>query len=198
MLARQRPLPTTEVSVFRWFNAAPDRVADLLWPIMQLGTFLAPLVVAVFVLAVTGRRRPALDVVAAGVLAWSLAKVVKLLVGRERPAYFLDDAHVRDTLGGWGFASGHTAMAFAMATALAPWLPRWGQVSVFGVAVFVGVARMVFGAHLPLDVVGGAGLGLLCGLASQLLFEVVIRGSSPGPSTEAVATSREAAPRPSE
>jgi membrane-associated phospholipid phosphatase len=37
-------------------------------------------------------------------------------------------------------------------------------------AVFVCVARVYVGAHLPLDVVGGAALGLAAGTGVRLLF----------------------------
>jgi glycosyltransferase 2 family protein len=196
VLARQRPLPSAEVSVFRWFNAAPDWLATALWPAMQFGAFAAPVVIAVILLVVTGRNRPAFDVAVSGMLAWSLTKLVKAQVRRPRPAGLLADVHVRDGLGGWGFASGHTAMAFAMATAIAPWLPRWGQVSVFAAALLVGAARMVFGAHLPIDVVGGAGLGILCGLAAQLALEL-LRPRSVGDGPDAVtATDPGATPEP--
>ena len=73
---------------------------------------------------------------------------------------------LREHASGLGYVSGHTAVAFALATVLAPSLPRsWRRSAVFAAASVVGFARIYSGAHLPLDVVGGAGLGLLCGHA---------------------------------
>jgi membrane-associated phospholipid phosphatase len=52
------------------------------------------------------------------------------------------------------------------------------------VAVVVGVARIYAGVHLPLDVVGGAGM-LLCGTLSRWLFGLGGEGLPPRPGVEA-------------
>lgn len=65
--------------------------------------------------------------------------------------------------GRYGFASSHAANTFALATGL--WLligrryppTKW----LFGWAVLVSYSRIYVGAHYPLDVLAGAGLGVL-------------------------------------
>jgi undecaprenyl-diphosphatase len=42
-------------------------------------------------------------------------------------------------------------------------LMRRGKIAVYGLATLVAVSRIYVGAHLPLDVVGGALLGTLLG-----------------------------------
>ena len=37
----------------------------------------------------------------------------------------------------------------------------------------VGLARIVYGVHLVVDVIGGAALGIMCGCVVDLLFKVV-------------------------
>jgi glycosyltransferase 2 family protein len=64
---------------------------------------------------------------------------------------------------GAGYVSGHTAVAFALATVVAPLVPRGWRWAPFALAAVVGLSRIYFGAHLPLDVIGGAGLGVVCG-----------------------------------
>ena len=64
---------------------------------------------------------------------------------------------------GLGFVSGHAAVAFALATVVVPWLPGRWKVLPWVLAAVVGFARVYSGAHLPLDVVGGAGVGIMCG-----------------------------------
>jgi undecaprenyl-diphosphatase len=96
------------------------------------------------------------------------------VVDRGRPADLLDTVEIREAgLHGKGFVSGHTAIAFAVATVLTPLLPgRWRWLP-FTLAGAVGLARVYYGAHLPLDVVGGAGLGVLSGLAASIAFGTV-------------------------
>jgi undecaprenyl-diphosphatase len=67
---------------------------------------------------------------------------------------------------GAGYVSGHTAVAFALATVVAPLVPRGWRWAPFALATVVGLSRIYFGAHLPLDVIGGAGLGLVCGVVA--------------------------------
>ena len=66
------------------------------------------------------------------------------------------------------FPSGHAAMAFACATVLA-WWDRRLAVPAFVLAAAIGWSRVYVGVHWPLDVVGGALLGLGIGYALVLL-----------------------------
>lgn len=56
------------------------------------------------------------------------------------------------------FPSGHATTAFATAVVLAAWYPRQAVVFV-GLAVLVGLSRILLGAHFPSDVLAGALLG---------------------------------------
>ena len=138
---------------------------------MQLGSIWMLAAGAIVASLVTGQLRPALAVATAVLLGWVAAKLVKEAVERGRPGDLLDGVHVRESgVHGYGYVSGHSAIAFAAATALTPLLPgRWRYVP-FVLAVVVGSARIYYGAHLPLDVVGGAGLGILCGLVATAAF----------------------------
>jgi undecaprenyl-diphosphatase len=157
-----------ELELTRWINDAPNWLAYLLWPIMQLGTIWSPIVIGIVAGFVYGWRR-GLAVVVAGVGAWFLAKYVKDLVERGRPLHFIPDIDVREGKGtGLGFVSGHTAVAFAVATALLPVLSLRWRVVAYCLAATVGLARIVFGVHFPLDVVGGASLGVMCGCVVDL------------------------------
>jgi glycosyltransferase 2 family protein len=102
--------------------------------------------------------------------AWWAAKGVKSLAARARPGALLADVHLREHAGGLGYVSGHAAVAFALAAVLGPSLPRRWQPVAGAVATVIGVARVYAGAHLPLDVIGGAGLGLLLGTLSRWAF----------------------------
>jgi glycosyltransferase 2 family protein len=167
-------VPSWEGSLFRAINDMPGWLRDPLWPVMQLGNLWIAVAASAGVYALTRRWRPTLATVTAVLLAWGLTKMVKRIVARGRPADLLTGVHIRESgIHGNGYVSGHTATAFAFATVLTPLLPgRWRYVP-FSVAAVVGLARIYFGAHLPLDVLGGAGLGVLCGLVASIIFGTI-------------------------
>jgi undecaprenyl-diphosphatase len=66
------------------------------------------------------------------------------------------------------FPSGHAATSFAAATMLTFARPRWAP-AFFLLAVAIGFSRVYVGVHYPLDVVGGAALGILVATALRWL-----------------------------
>ncbi len=152
-----------EEEVFRFFNNWPDWLEGPAWPIMQFGSLGA---VALGALVAVGVKRswwPGVAVLVAGVAAWGGAKVVKALADRGRPQEYFPDGNFRPEWHGRGFISGHAAVAFALATALALYLPRRWRVVLVILALATAILRIYTGAHFPLDVTGGAGLGLMAG-----------------------------------
>ncbi|UGT67800.1 lysylphosphatidylglycerol synthase domain-containing protein [Nocardia gipuzkoensis] len=169
LLARRTEVPRLEVDLFRVINDLPSWVAPVVLVVMQLGAIGAVGVVAGLAL-VTRRFKLARDVAAAGVLAYVLAVEVKSLVGRARPDVLLQELILRTHQGGLGFVSGHAAVAAAMAAAAAPWLPRpWRRIA-WATAGVVAASRVFVGAHLVLDVVGGAALGWTIAAALHLIW----------------------------
>lgn len=168
-------VPKPEASLFEAINGLPDAVYPVLWPVMQAGSLAGGLALMVGLGVKTKNARVA-GAGAAGVFAaWVLGKVIKDVVGRERPFGVGLDVDLRDGAAqGLGYVSGHAAVAFAAAAVAAPHLDRRIRPALFGLAGVVAFARVYSGAHLPLDVVGGAALGVLAGEAGRLL-EVRLR-----------------------
>lgn len=113
-------------------------------------------------LAVTGRRRAALDVLGLGLTAWSVAQGSKTRVKRQRP-YEADGVRrlVRPPTGS-SFPSGHAAVGVAVLSLVAQGTRTRRSRRLFGwLAAFVPLSRVYVGVHYPTDVIGGAGLGLL-------------------------------------
>ena len=93
---------------------------------------------------------------------------MKKVIERGRPADLLGDVEVRESgIHGQGYVSGHAAVAFAAATVVASLLPGRWRWAPFAVASGVAPTRVYYGAHLPLDVVGGAGLGVVSGVTAS-------------------------------
>ena len=150
-----------EERVFRTVNDAPGALHPVVWPIMQAGSLGAVVAAA----AVQGRcdgRRAGVVVGLVGTAVWGGVKLVKPAVARGRPAAHLPAVYVRGAAQtGLGYPSGHAAVSLTLASLVA-----CGPVSRgvgLAVAGVTGLGRMYVGAHLPLDVVGGFGIGLVVG-----------------------------------
>jgi len=159
-----------EADAFRLVNDLPSLPFPVVWVPMQLGNFLV--VPAAVLAALAFRRwRLALGLGLAGAGVYALAKVVKRFVERGRPSDVLDEVIVRGAAPhGLGFVSGHIAVVTSLAFVAWPWLPRWGRWAAGAAVAAVFLTRMYVGAHLPLDMVGGAALGLAVGALVRLLL----------------------------
>ena len=152
-----------EAAVFSVLNGTTVLPFVVVWTVMQLGNVLV--VPTATVLAAAFRRWwLAVELLIAGAGTYLVAKVVKRVVPRGRPRGLLSDVVIRGAEAhGLGFVSGHAATLAALATVAWPWLGRRARI-VAGVAlVAVCLTRVYVGAHLPLDLVGGVGLGIAVG-----------------------------------
>jgi undecaprenyl-diphosphatase len=97
---------------------------------------------------------------------------LKRVVHRERPFVRHADIQKLSEGGSPSFPSGHTLEAFAMALACVRLFREQRALRVLFVwATLVGYSRMALGVHYPLDVVGGAGVGMIMSLGVLRLFE---------------------------
>jgi membrane-associated phospholipid phosphatase len=151
----------TEVAVFRALNDGPEVLRRPNWALMLGGT-LGAVPAASAVALVARRRRLAVHLAVGGTSAYVLAKVVKPYVGRPRPGSLLEDVTFRDEIGGnQGWISGHAAVSSTLALTAGPSMPAAARVGAYAWSAIVGAGRMYAGAHMPLDVAGGYGLGLM-------------------------------------
>ena len=167
VVAAQATVPRWEARLFSAVNDMSNVWWVLVWGPMQLGSFLGSLVVVGLTGVISRDRRLTLAALVGSQAAYWTALAVKNLVSRGRPTAFFTEVHLHDQAAGFGYVSGHAAVAFALAAVLAPSLPRAWRAVVIALAVTVAFGRVYAGVHLPLDVVGGAGLGLLCGTLAR-------------------------------
>ena len=162
--AAKRPvLHPKEQQAFAAINQLDDAAHRPVWLVMQAGS-LGAVGAASAVALIAGRRNTAIALGVAGSAVWGGAKVVKRLFGRGRPADHIPDATIRGrAASGLGFPSGHAAVATALAVIAAPDLGPVARAGAYSVAGLTALARVYVGAHLPADIVGGIGMGLVVG-----------------------------------
>jgi YegS/Rv2252/BmrU family lipid kinase len=133
-----------------------------------------------------GRRAALRGALAIGVASGTVNGPLKMLAGRPRP----DLGRVPQARAlvrrprSFSFPSGHSASAFAFATAVGAELP----ILVAPLAVLAGAvaySRIHSRVHYPSDVLAGASLGVLAGLASGPLVAAIL---GLGPSARAQST----------
>jgi membrane-associated phospholipid phosphatase len=94
-----------------------------------------------------------------------VADIIKVIAGRFRPEkwfheglYGFDFFHLSSAM--TGFPSGHTTTAFALAMALSKFYPKYALIG-WGIALAVGVSRVMVGMHYVSDVIAGAIVGVV-------------------------------------
>ncbi|MGN6173870.1 MAG: phosphatase PAP2 family protein [Streptosporangiaceae bacterium] len=161
-----------ERAVFHAINALPGWLYRPMLAAQYLGVLAMPLVVAAGAL-VWRRWRLAAALVLVVPCKLVLEQVAKALVQRQRPGTTVPDALLRGVPHqGLSFTSGHAIITFAIAGLLVLVLPRrWGVLAVV-LAACNGLARVYLGAHNPLDVVGGAAIGLAIAAVLDMILDV--------------------------
>jgi undecaprenyl-diphosphatase len=162
-----------------WINEPPQPVAAVL---AVTGSLFRPVpltVLAAILLAwimVTCRGGARWEVVRAMATSFVIAEVVaqtlKRMADQPRPTAAIPGLDVhgypKDPFGN-AYPSAHTSVTVGLVTALWPWLTRPQRAVGVAVAVLVALNRLYIGAHWPVDVVGGAAIGLFTGSVCWLV-----------------------------
>lgn len=169
-LARKRSSESWERDVFHAINGLPGWLYPILWAPMQLGNLVVGALAGIVVAVVSGRRAMTWAVLAATALKLVVERLVRdVLTGdlmdRQRPGTSREGAILRGQVPaeGHSFPSGHVILVSALAMVVMPLLPRRLWPIPWIASVVVALGRVYVGAHNPLDVTAGFGLGVLVG-----------------------------------
>ncbi|HEX7599261.1 MAG TPA: phosphatase PAP2 family protein [Polyangia bacterium] len=191
-LALQPGATEVQTGFVKWINDPPQPLGAVL---AVTNSLFRPVPLAVVALALfgwmmfTARGKSRWEVLRAIVISFVLSEVItqilKRVAGQARPTASIPGLDVhgypKDPYGN-AYPSAHTSVVVGLVTALWPWL-TWPQ-RVVGVAVaaLVALNRLYIGAHWPVDVVGGAAIGLLSGSVCWLVAArwPIRRGGHPG------------------
>lgn len=141
-----------------------------------LATFLASFLIWFMFLGISffllriKNKKAAFFVVFSVILAWIISEVIKDLFFTVRP--FMINGFLPLTVtdpSDNSFPSGHAASAFALATSVFTYKKRAGYVTFF-LACLVGLGRVISNVHYPIDVLGGAVLGVYIPLFLESFF----------------------------
>ena len=178
-----------EVAVFQATNGLPGSIRPYLWVLNQYGT--AVTIPVATVMALLFRKWVlALSLAISGVAVYVLARVIKEYVARGRPSAFVEGVVERETFSpdSLGYPSGHAAVAWAITIIVLAYVGRPWQIAAIVLAIVVPIVRMYVAAHLPLDLIGGAALGITVASAVNLLIGVPARAPTEntraGPNTD--------------
>jgi len=160
-------------------------VFDLLMPIITNDKiFRLPILLIWIVLIIFGGKRGrivAFLILLTILLSDQLSSfVVKPLFARIRPCNVLSGVRLLvPCSGSYSFTSSHATNLFAAAGLFANFY-RKGKWYFFGYAALVAYSRPYVGVHYPLDVIGGALLGLISAQVILILYKKVLTSALPG------------------
>jgi len=104
--------------------------------------------------------RKACVIIGAAAINSGITLAVKYSVNRNRPFVTYPDIAKKSAAGSPSFPSGHTSIAFSLATSLTLSYPKWYIiVPAYSWAGTVAFSRMDLGVHYPSDVLAGALIG---------------------------------------
>jgi membrane-associated phospholipid phosphatase len=183
-------LDSWERPVTGWYNPDAARASDVLLGVSIGLPLLAGLIDTGVSHPVDGWRGYGKDVLVLTetfALTTGVTNLLKYSIGRARPYAYNDSLPIdkrTEPDAGLSFPSGHTSVAFAMATSWS-WLfmkrhpnspaviPIW--IGSYAIAATTAVLRPIAGKHFWTDIIAGAALGISMGLLVPWLHELVAK-----------------------
>ena len=162
---------SVDIKIFYFFNNLAGKSAVFDAAVVFFADYLQYALLAIFILFLylgNYQNRQKLQIfltvsVSMLIARFGVTNLIRFLYPRPRP--FID-YQVNQLIpeGINGFPSGHAALFFALAAAIYFYNKKWGA-WFFTAAVLMGLARVTSGVHYPLDILGGAAVGILSAFA---------------------------------
>ncbi len=168
-------------SLFYWINQGwSNSVFDYILPILRNKYTWIPLYLAIIVFILFNFKQKIGWYLLFALLTIALSdnlssRIIKPKVKRERPCQIYQDVNLLVRCGsGYSFTSSHATNHFAIGTffmlSLGFIMGRWKYLFLFWAAL-VSIAQVYVGVHYPLDILAGAGVGVLCGLFVYWIYK---------------------------
>jgi undecaprenyl-diphosphatase len=160
-----------------WTHPFLDRFLPLF---SDFDVWIIPFIILLIVIVIKERLKGVLIVAGLGLtilLSETMStRVVKELVGRIRPCHIHEWVRLVGSYcpNSAAFTSTHAANITSAITFLSFFFPRWLLFVMVPLAIIVGYSRVYKGVHYPSDVIGGAILGIGCGLGIYVLFKKIV------------------------
>jgi membrane-associated phospholipid phosphatase len=153
-------------------NSLAKQVNPFVWVNL---TFLGDALPACVIMILFIRKKP--DLVWSGIIATLIATLVvnslKIYFNYPRPPSILDVNQINiigPALYSHSFPSGHTVTIFTLTGILIFYLRTFYLKFLMLIsAILIGVSRIAVGVHWPSDVLAGAAIGLVCGVAGVFI-----------------------------
>ncbi len=167
-VAASGTMGSLETQIFKWMYFMSDGLRWYALAFTQFGNIWVCIGIIGVLFVVHKNPRLALLVMQNSIAVYLCVEILKFIVARPRPMLLLSDIYSREVaVFGYGFPSGHTALATVMSlTIISSLNNRWRWLLLLWIGL-VAWSRIYLGVHAPLDVIGGFIVGLVVVLLSQ-------------------------------
>lgn len=169
-------------AIFLMFNGLVGQSVIFDWTIVFLADYLAYLLVIASVISLllwktdwVTKKSALLAAVLSTVISRGIfVELIRIVYPHPRPSVTLSSVLQLLTETSSSFPSGHAAFFFALSSVTYHYNRKLGLI-VFTASVMMGLARIIAGVHYPLDILGGAILGLCIGFITSLVVDKFYR-----------------------
>ena len=157
--------------VSQFFKTLRNPVFDWFAVFVHYGLYFAGVIAFVLVLYVVKKRKESFMLLNALIFNSLFVYTIKQIIRRLRPEVLFDLLF----LDRFSFPSGHTSIAFVIATTMSYYSKKSNKIILFILAVLVGLSRIYIQAHYMTDVLFGALLGVFTSIFIRKYEKVILK-----------------------